>query len=95
MRLFQGGSLTLGRRYGLQSHPCARGRTKQLAGAQVVGVQATDLIAEATTAIRAELTATELAQTIHCHPTLAEAWVEAADVLLGEPIHTIAKRTRG
>ena len=70
----------------------ADARTEQLLGAQVVGVQATDLIAEATTAIRAEFTAIELAQTIHCHPTLAEAWMEAADVLLGEPIHTIAKK---
>jgi dihydrolipoamide dehydrogenase len=70
----------------------ADAQTEQLLGAQVVGVQATDLIAEAITAIRAELTATELAQTIHCHPTLAEAWMEAADVLLGEPIHTIAKK---
>jgi dihydrolipoamide dehydrogenase len=51
-----------------------------------------ELIAEATAAIRAELTATELAQTIHSHPTLAEAWMEAADVLLGEPVRTIAKK---
>ena len=72
----------------------ADAETNQLLGAQVVGVHATELIAEATTAIRAELTATELAQTIHSHPTLAEAWMEAADVLLGEPIHTIAKRAR-
>jgi dihydrolipoamide dehydrogenase len=70
----------------------ADAKTEQLLGAQVVGLQATDLIAEATTAIRAELTATELAQTIHSHPTLAEAWMEAADVLLGEPIHTIVKK---
>ena len=45
-------------------------------------------------AIRAALTATELAQTIHSQPTLAEAWMEASAVLLGEPIHTIAKRAR-
>ena len=70
----------------------ADAKTDQLLGAQVIGVQATDLIAEATTAIRAELTAAELAQTIHCHPTLSEAWMEAADVLLGEPIHTIARK---
>ena len=70
----------------------ADAQTDQLLGAQVVGVHATELIAEATTAIRAELITTELAQTIHCHPTLAEAWMEAADVLLGEPIHTIAKK---
>ena len=43
-------------------------------------------------AIRAELTATELARTIHAHPTLAEAWMEAAHVLQGEPIHSIPKR---
>jgi dihydrolipoamide dehydrogenase len=67
----------------------------QLLGAQAVGLHATELIAEATTALRAELTATELAQTIHCHPTLAEAWMEAADVLLGEPIHTIARKRPG
>ena len=73
----------------------ADAQTEQLLGAQVVGFEATDLIAEATTAIRAELTATELAHTIHCHPTLAEAWMEAADVLLGEPIHTVSKRARG
>ena len=70
----------------------ADAKTDQLLGAQVVGVHATELIAEATTAIRAELTTTELAQTIHAHPTLAESWMEAADVLLGEPIHTIAKK---
>jgi len=70
----------------------ADAKTEQLLGAQAIGVQATDLIAEATTAIRAELTATELARTIHCHPTLSEAWMEAADVLLGEPIHTIARK---
>jgi dihydrolipoamide dehydrogenase len=63
-----------------------------LLGAQAVGVRATGLIAEATTAIRPELTTTELAQTIHSRPDLAEAWIEAADVLLSEPIHTIAKR---
>ena len=73
----------------------ADAETEQLLGAQVVGMQATDLIAEATTAIRAELTATELAQTIHCHPTLAEAWMEAADVLLGEPIHTAKRKGLG
>jgi len=69
----------------------ADAQTDQLLGAQVVGMHATELIAEATTAIRAELTANELAQTVPAHPPLAETWMEAADVLLGEPIHTIAK----
>lgn len=66
--------------------------TEQLLGAHAIGPHATDLIAEATTAIRAELTAAELARTVHAHPTLAEAWMEAAHVLQGEPIHSISKR---
>jgi dihydrolipoamide dehydrogenase len=69
-------------------------KTGPLLGAQAVGVHATELIAEATTAIRAELTATDLARTIHAHPTLAEAWMESAHVLLGEAIHTVARQTR-
>jgi len=69
-------------------------RTGQLLGAQAIGVHATELIAEAATAIRAELTATDLARTIHAHPTLAEAWMESAHVLLGEAIHTVPRRTR-
>ena len=43
-------------------------------------------------AIRAELTASDLAHTIHAHPTLAEAWMEAAHVLMGEPIHSAPPR---
>ncbi len=63
-------------------------RTDQLLGAQVVGAQATELIAEATSAIQAELTASELANTIHAHPTLAEIWMEAARAVHGQSIHT-------
>lgn len=62
-----------------------------LLGAAAVGPHATELIAEATVALRAELTGAELARTIHAHPTLAEAWMEAAHALEGEPIHTIPK----
>ena len=66
--------------------------TDQLLGAHAIGPHATDLIAEAAVAIRAELTAAELGHTIHAHPTLAEAWMEAAHVLLGEPIHSAPPR---
>ena len=66
--------------------------TDQLLGAHAVGPHATDLIAEAAVAIRAELTAAELAHTIHAHPTLAEAWMEAAHALMGEPIHSAPPR---
>ena len=70
----------------------ADAETNQLLGAHAVGPHATDIIAEATLAIRSELTAADLAHTIHAHPTLAEAWMEAAHVLTGEPIHSAPPR---
>ncbi len=66
--------------------------TDQLLGAAVVGAHATDLIAEATAAIRAELTVTELGRTIHAHPTFSELWMEAAHAVHGECIHAPPKR---
>ena len=66
----------------------ADAETDQLLGAHAVGPHATDIIAEAAVAIRAELTAADLAHTVHAHPTLAEAWMEAAHALMGEPIHS-------
>ena len=66
--------------------------TKQLLGAAAVGPHATELIAAATTAIRAEFTARELGETIHAHPTFAEAWMEAAHALRGEAIHAPPRR---
>jgi len=70
----------------------ADAETNQLLGAHAVGPHATDIIAEAVVAIRAELTAADLGHTIHAHPTLAEAWMEAAHVLTGEPIHSAPPR---
>ena len=66
--------------------------TDQLLGAQAVGLHATELIAEATVAIRAELTAAELGNTIHCHPTLSETWMEAAHALHDTCVHAAPKR---
>jgi len=70
----------------------ADAETDQLLGAHAVGPHATDIIAEAAVAIRAELTAADLAHTVHAHPTLAESWMEAAHVLMGEPIHSAPPR---
>ena len=66
--------------------------TDQLLGAAAVGPHATELIAEATTAIRAEWTTRELGQTIHAHPTFSEAWMETAHALHGEAIHAPPRR---
>jgi len=69
--------------------------TGQLLGAHAVGPHATELIAEATVAIRAELTTGELGRTVHCHPTFSETWMEAAHAVEGECIHLPPKkRTR-
>ncbi len=68
--------------------------TDQLLGAAAVGAHATELIAEATVAIRAELTTRELGRTIHAHPTFAEAWQEAAHAVHGEAIHVFQKRIK-
>lgn len=59
----------------------------KIVGAEVVGPHASDLIAEATLAIGA-LTAEELAEAIHAHPTFSEGLWEAALALLGRPLHT-------
>jgi dihydrolipoamide dehydrogenase len=65
----------------------ADAQTGQLLGAQAVGPHATELIAEAAVAVRNELTAAELGRSIHCHPTLSEAWMEAAHAVHGECLH--------
>ena len=62
-------------------------KTGQILGAQVVGNGASSLIAEMALAIANELTAECVADTIHAHPTLPEAWLEAALLAQGTPIH--------
>lgn len=72
----------------------ADAKTGRLLGAHAVGAHATELIAEASLAIRNELTAEELAHTVHCHPTLSEAWMEAAHALHGDCVHQPPPRRR-
>ncbi len=66
--------------------------TDRLLGAHVIGHSATELIAEAGAAIRAELTTAEFGRTIHAHPTLSESWVEAAHALHGLSIHAVNRK---
>ncbi len=72
----------------------ADAETDQLLGAQAVGAHATELIAEAAMAVRAELTAVEVGRTVHAHPTFAEAWMEAAHAVHGGAIHLPPPRKR-
>jgi len=60
---------------------------EEILGAHIIGSEATELIAEVGLAIAMEATATELASTIHAHPTLAEIIHEAALAGEGKPIH--------
>jgi dihydrolipoamide dehydrogenase len=62
-------------------------KTGQILGAQVVGHEASTLIAEMGLAIANELTVDCVAETIHAHPTVAEAWLEAALLANDTPIH--------
>ena len=61
--------------------------TGQILGAQVVGHEASTLIAEMTLAINNELTVDCVIETIHAHPTVAEAWLEAALIAEDVPLH--------
>lgn len=61
--------------------------TELIVGAQIVGPNASDLIAEVTTAIESYLTLEDIALTIHGHPTLSETIMDASEVGLGLPIH--------
>lgn len=60
-----------------------------LIGAQVVGTNASDVIAELGLAIEAGMNAEDIALTVHAHPTLGEMSMEAAEKALGLPIHTM------
>ncbi|HEY3382831.1 MAG TPA: dihydrolipoyl dehydrogenase [Vicinamibacterales bacterium] len=59
----------------------------EVLGVHIIGPRATDLIAEASVALRLECTGEELVRTIHAHPTFAEAVGEAAHALHGGAIH--------
>ena len=61
--------------------------TDVIIGAQCAGPHATDLISEMVIAIREEITAEELGNTVHGHPTFAEIWMEAAHAVHKVCIH--------
>jgi dihydrolipoyl dehydrogenase len=59
----------------------------ELLGVHMIGPRSTELVAEATVALRLESTVEELIRTIHAHPTMAEAIGEAAHAVHGAAIH--------
>src|SRR5689334_22993561 len=65
----------------------AERRYDELLGVHMIGPRSTELVAEATAALRLEATVEELIRTIHAHPTFAEAIGEAAHAAHGAAIH--------
>jgi dihydrolipoamide dehydrogenase len=63
--------------------------SRAVLGVQVVGPEASDLISEAALAIEMGATTEDLALTMHPHPTLPEAIMEAAEAAVGRPIHQL------
>ena len=59
----------------------------EILGVHMIGLRSTELVAEATLALRLESTVEELIRTIHAHPTMAEAVGEAAHATHGAAIH--------
>jgi dihydrolipoamide dehydrogenase len=59
----------------------------EVLGVHIIGAHATDMIAEACVALQMEGTDEELLRTMHAHPTLSEAVMEAAHMAHGQAIH--------
>jgi dihydrolipoamide dehydrogenase len=59
----------------------------EVLGATLVGPDVTELLPELVLARQWELTPEEIARTVHAHPTLSEAVMEAAHGVFGQAIH--------
>ncbi|MBI3333166.1 MAG: dihydrolipoyl dehydrogenase [Candidatus Omnitrophica bacterium] len=66
--------------------------TGRLIGVQMLGARATDLIGEATLAVKQRLTLKDLTETLHGHPTMSESLWEAAAMALGQSIYYATSR---
>ena len=62
-------------------------KTDKVLGANMMGPHVTDLIHEIAVAIKNDLTVKQIGDTIHAHPTIGEALMEAAHDVHGESIH--------
>jgi dihydrolipoamide dehydrogenase len=60
-------------------------------GVHIVGPEASDLISEAALAVEMGATLEDIGFTIHPHPTLPEAIMEAAEAAKGKAIHIVQK----
>jgi len=70
----------------------ADAKTDEVLGVHMVGPEVTELIAECTLAIEMGATTEDIARTIHAHPTLPEAVMEAAEAVHKMAVHIFQKR---
>jgi dihydrolipoamide dehydrogenase len=68
--------------------------TDEILGLHIMGFEAGEMIAAGAMAMSLEATVEEMAHTIHTHPTLSEAMMEAAEDYYGMGIHTRSKPKR-
>ena len=64
----------------------------EILGVHIVGPSAAEIINEASTLMKMEITVDEVIKTIHGHPTYSEALFEACADVLGEAVHLPKKR---
>ncbi len=62
-------------------------KSGEILGAHLVGPEVTELLPELVLARNCELTPEEIARSVHAHPTLSEALMEAAHGVFGASIH--------
>ena len=67
----------------------ANEKNSKIIGVQIIGSDASDLISEASLAIKMGATLDDVALTIHPHPTLSESLMEAAEATMGKAIHIL------
>lgn len=72
----------------------AKSDTKEIIGGQIIGPEASIMISEIALAVKLGLTLNEVGNTIHTHPTLPEATMEAVKAALGEAIHIVNRANK-
>jgi dihydrolipoamide dehydrogenase len=65
----------------------ADAETDRILGVHIIGPNAGEMIAEGTLAVEYGASSEDIARTCHAHPTLAEAFKEAAMATYGKAIH--------
>ena len=68
--------------------------TDRVVGVHVVGPHASELVAGGALAIELMAAPGDVAATIHPHPTLSEGLREAAELMLGRPLHVAGPRAK-